>query len=286
MPEMVPETDESLEVSPVFVPPPRPVRKRPPVQQDEAKKGKLPLLLGVGGGIAFVVVAFLVYFLVIAGPPQGPSGDPKPPQRATFHVLANSAGARNLAVRQAKEGDLILLEGDVIDSNVEVKVANLTIEPEPGRKVTWTSHPRAAPGAKLLLVSNVPGLQLRGIALDGKDKAEALISFYGRCQATHLDKVQLKGAIKYGVIFVNCEGTAEAPVRFTEVLIATAKPTESAIRFDISTTLPSAPKVNAYFDFRQVTFSGPGRKLTTPNTNFVLTTTLGLRAGDTLETVP
>ena len=138
----------------------------------------------------------------------------------------------------------------------------------------------------MLLVSNVPGLKLRGITLDGANKAEALISIYGRCQGTQLEKLQLKNATKFGIIFVNCEGTADSPVRLTDVTITTNKPIESAIRFDLSKVLPEAPKVNAYFDFRGVNFLGTGKKVTTPNLEVVTKSTIELRPGDSLETVP
>ena len=85
---------------------------------------------------------------------------------------------------------------------------------------------------------------------------------------------------------VNCEGTADAPVRLTDVTITTTQPTESAIRFDIAKGLPSYPKVNAHFDFGQVKFLGAGKRATTPNLEFVTKSTITLPAGDSLEPLP
>ena len=230
--ESEPAPREDSEDYPVPQPTRRVTRTRRPEAQIGKRRKPLPLLLGIAGGVVFVAVGFLVYFYLFANPSDS-SNDPKP-QRVTHRVVAGSTGSLKQVLRKAKDGDLIILEGDVIDADVNITVPNLTIEAEPGRQVTWTCHPRAAPGAKMLLVSNVPGLQLRGIMLDGVNKAETLISIYGHCPGTHLDKLQLKNATKYGVVFVNCEGTADSPVRLTDVTITTTKPTESAIRFDLA----------------------------------------------------
>ena len=261
----------------------RPTRNRTSAAKDLSKKGKLTLLLGIAGGIVFVVGAFLVYFLAFTKPTT--SVDPKA-QRHTFRVLGNSPGALHMAIRQAKDGDLILLEGDVKEANVRVTVPNLTIEADAGRAVTWI-YPATGPhDYNLLHVENVPGFRLRGITLDGGNKAKALISLYGKCPGTHLEKLQLKNAKVNGVIFANCEGTADSRVRLTDVTITTSKPTESAIRFEINPSMQSAPQVNRYFDLRQVSFPGGGRKATTPNPEFVLPTTIELPSGVSLETVP
>jgi serine/threonine protein kinase len=283
--EPEPAVQEDSEDAAVVVPTRRPERKRAPRVVVDPKKSKLPLLLGIGGGITAVVAAVAIYFLVFSKPADNPT-DPKKPQRVVHRIAANTSGGITAALKKAKEGDLILLEGDIREARVEITIPNLTIEADSGRKVTWSYPTKAPEGFKLLLLSNVSGFQLRNVTLDGDNKAEALVIAYGKCHGTLFDKVQLKNATKYGIVFPNCSGTAESPVRLTEVAIPTNKPTDTAIRFDYRPSLKEVMTVNAHFDLRGVSFSGPGRKVTTPNFDFVDRGTIELPSGVSVETAP
>ena len=287
LPEVEPDTQEEPEEAPVFEPKRRPDRKRSPRKEVERAKSKLPLLIGIAGGISFVVAALAVYFLVLSKPADNRT-NPKTPQRVVHRVAANSSGGLTMVLMKAKEGDLILLEGDIRDAMVEIKIPNLTIEADSGRKVTWSPYEtsRIRRGSPLLLISNVSGFQLRNVTLDGENKAEALVSCYGKCHGTLLDKVQLKNATRSAIIFSNCSGTAESPVRLTEVSIATNKPTDTAILFGYNPSFKEIMLIDSHFDLRQVSFSGPGRKVTTPEFKFVDRGTIELPSGISLETAP
>jgi serine/threonine protein kinase len=199
--------------------------------------------------------------------------------------VAPGPGALRQALRKAREGDHLLLVGDVEEADVGVEHRNLTLEAEPGKTITWRCPGDVRPDAKLLLVSSKSaGLQLRGVTLDGDNRAEALVTIFGQCPGVRLENLELKNFKKYGVLIMSGEGSEESPVELLDVSFH-ARQGQHAVRFAQQPQVATV-KVNRYFLFKGCTFDGPGHKITTSDLACVDPATLRLPKGAALERIP
>ena len=249
-------------------------RRRERTIRRPAQPGSLRLLIVIGlAFVGFVVLACLSVVGLTSWFSRG-GGTSQPKERPPILV---GAGGLQAALRGAKSGDRIWLQGDLLESNVSVTVPGITIEAEPGKKVTWKCPDQTPPDSKLLLVQGVANLTVRNITFDGNGKTQALILMFWRCSGTRLDNLKLRNTGQYGVMIMNCEGSEDSKVVLDDLDFQTG-PGQSAIRF---TSAPRAKAflVNKYFGIRKCQFDGPGHKITTDNGNFVDGKTIDLPAG-------
>jgi hypothetical protein len=221
----------------------------------------------------------LLYLLLGSGDKKA-----KAPGREPIRVASGPRALRQ-ALQKAREGDHLLLTGDLEESHVTITQRNLTIEAEPGTTVTWRC-PAGTPATEklLLLGSNAAGLQFRGITLDGGNLIDTLVTIFAQCPGVRLENLQLKNSRKYGVLVMSGEGSAESPVEFRDITFTT-RPGQHAVRFDLQPQVV-AVKRNRFFHFQGCTFEGGGYKLTTPDLATVDLDTLHLPEGVTLERIP
>lgn len=230
----------------------------------------------IAGAVGVVFLALLIWMFTGRGGKQGTSeAEPILVGDAPGHTLA-------AALRKAKDGDRILIKGNITEANLTVNKAKLVIEADKG--VVWKCPANVPPNTKLLIVENAPEFQLRDVILDGDNQADFLVVMYGKCPGATFDKVEFRGMRRYAVHVTNCEGSAEAPVLFSQCSFET-KPSQTGIYFDFNPTV-STVKLNGHFRLKGCTFAGSGKKVGARNPNFVEKGTLEMPSDLTLEIGP
>jgi hypothetical protein len=235
--------------------------------------------LGIGGAALFVLVVGVVLIVALSGR----SGPRKLPPREPIRVDPRLNQTLGKALEGAREGDRIVLQGDITEADLSVRnVKNLTIEAEPGKRVQWRFPPTAVPEAKLLLLESTENFLLKGITLSGEDRAQLLINLFGHCPGARFENLELMGYRKYGLLITNCQGTSDRRVSVSQVRFVTRRGS-TALHFDIVPRLPI--RENRFFSLRDCTFDGEGRKVTTRTGAPLDTNTLDLTQGIKLEAV-
>jgi serine/threonine protein kinase len=249
-------------------------KSRDPLAHLDQRKMRRWLL--IGGAVLVPVTGLLIFLLMGSGGRRGK--DTREPIRVT-----SGPSAMFYALRRAKEGDRIIVSGDINECNCAINTRNLTIEAEPGKRVVWKCPPDAPSGSKLLIVNSAAGLHLKGITLDGGDKTDYLVTLYGTCPGLKLEQVEFKNIKKYGLLITTCEGSSDSPVELNDVLFRTTRPDQTAVRFELQRHVKV--KLNRFFNFKNCTFEGPGKKITVADPSVVDASTLTLPANLILERV-
>jgi hypothetical protein len=220
---------------------------------------------GVAAGVC-LVLALLIWLALRSSRDTGPRA--APPSRPTVFVnrlgKEDSAPSLNAALRRLRgmhQGGRIVLQQEVEEEEVLVDFPNVTIESEDGRPVTW-KPPLKPTGNRLLRINNAADFHLKNVRLDGDNKVEGLVSLFGNCPGTSLERVHFKGMKSFGVWVVNCAG-GEAPSRQVSLrglVFETQRADQVGIFFDFKDNIPLIPK-NRDFVIRDCTFGGPGGKI-------------------------
>jgi hypothetical protein len=157
-------------------------------------------------------------------------------------------------------GGRIILQQDVAEE-VPISLANVTIESEEGHRFTWKAPAKASAG-KLLAIYDAPNFRMKRLALDGDSREEALINLSGNCSGTTLEDLHLKGFQKTGVWLMNCKGGAGAgrQVAVLHLDIATNRPEQSGLFFDLTDGLKARFPTNEHIVIRDCVVSGPARQ--------------------------
>lgn len=287
-----PEADAPEEE--LFVPPPaltsrssnRAASKRSRPTGKTANKS-MGLFWPIVGGSVLVATALVLLVVVV----YSNTGRPEKPVRPPIRITAASAGGLTLALRNALDGDRIIIETDITEADVNVSKKNITIEGAQGKSITWRSPPNMPATAKLLNITGAEGLLVRNLTFDGENRGMALIQIYSKCDGLKLENLELTGIRQYGLLFATAAGSREAPMLVHNVRILTSHPDSYAIGFwpakhaTISQT--------SHLAFRELSISGPGRKLVQrlqqvsnePPRSPVLMDTILLPGGLTLESL-
>jgi serine/threonine protein kinase len=238
-------------------------RRRRKVSSD---KRPMWVWIVVGASVLVGLPLLGVILSLLLRPSKKPSVPP--PDRPPIRVGPNLPGGLAAALQRAKAKDIIHLEQDITECDLTVATPNLTIMAAPGKKITWKCPKTAtAKTTKLLIIQGVPGVTVRDITMSGEDRTESLITIYGKCPGTTLENLQLEKTREFGIMFANCEGDQDNPVRLFKLDFLTTRGT-AAIRFNI---LPhhKTIRVNKYISLDNCQFQGDGEKLTTSNQAFV-----------------
>jgi hypothetical protein len=240
-----------------------------------ARRRVLWVVVGSAAGVVLLLLGLILWF--VFGPSPKRSEAPAAPERPTFFVghSRKSDGFPTLAAALARArlkpalGARILVQDDLAEHNVAVNdLANVSIEADEGRPVTWRPGPGPAP--KLLTVNNADGFRLKGITLDGEGRTDALINLYRHCPGLVLEDLTLKGFTKYGVWVTNCEGgpAPDKHVCLRRISFSTAQPNQTAVFFDVLKHIQGIVK-DRYFIVRDCSFAGPGAKVKTPDLSYI-----------------
>jgi hypothetical protein len=199
--------------------------------------------------------------------------------------VAPGPSALYQALRKARDGDHLLLGGDINECGIHISQRDLVIEPEQGKKVTWRCPANAQPGSKLLHVGSTgAGLQLRGLTLDGGGMTDALVILFGKCPGVRLVNLDLRNSKKYGLQIVSGEGSEDNPVEFLDLNFQT-QAGQSAVRFDLQKQLTGV-QGNRFLTFRECRFEGAGQKFTAADPACVDQATVQLPEGIKIDRVP
>jgi eukaryotic-like serine/threonine-protein kinase len=215
------------------------------------------LVWGAVGVMVLVVGSAFVLILWFAL-----SGNREKPRPAVVREPIRVPGSRPTlqeALRTATPGDRIVLTADVTEANLMVSTKNLTIEAEPGKALVWRCPLTVGPNSKLLLIDKADGLVLKNLTLKGENRADTLLTLYGRCPGVTLEGLKLEGYRKQGILVTNCEGSSDNRVKLLGLRFL-SHPGQSAISFTILPQIPDIPK-NRFFIIRDCTFDGPGSKV-------------------------
>jgi serine/threonine protein kinase len=210
-------------------------------------------VLAVGGA--------LVVYSLFSKPPPAPNGQQNNVRPPRVYTRTNANGEPvdfKDFLAKALPGDRIVLQDDVSAGDVRIDgVKHLTIEAEPGKNITWRYPGTARDGGVLLVVNSAEGLTLKGITLDGGDRARTLVNLYGKSPGLALRDLKLKNYRKYGVHVTNCEGTAERYVELTGLTVA-AERDQVGVYFDILPSMKNDVPVNSHILIRGCKFTGSG----------------------------
>lgn len=241
------------------------------------------------GALAAVLLALSValYFYLTSGTPPPPDG---PTVRPPIHVPAGEY-TLSRALRGARAGDRFILDGDIIDCNLEITKPRISLEPAAGKTVTLRCPADADPQTKLVTVQTgkdgVPeGVTIKGITLDGGKRAEVILLLYGKTPGLTLTGLTLDNTRQYGILAANCAGSAEQPVQINDVTFHTTAG-QTALRFEIYAHSTGTVKQNGFIAISdRCKFLGDGRKVTVSDLSFVDLSTIKLPNGVTVEKVP
>ncbi len=148
------------------------------------------------------------------------------------------------ALKKAEAGDRILLMDPVHQEILRLDGKNLpadiTIEPGPGVKVTWSGVGRFS--EPLLYVTSARGLHFRKIHFDGKYQRSKLITLTGRCPGLTFEDVTLEGFKDRGMVIANCSGEEGRPVELLRLTVqAGGKRPETGLWFFVNKNIAEPP---------------------------------------------
>jgi hypothetical protein len=280
-PAAQPATQESEGELPVFDSPGAGRRRGASPWKLPTGRALLPIILGAAGLLVLLTGAFVLLLLGMwAGWFSRSNRDDK--QQAPRRIVVGTSGLA-AALRNAKPGDRIVLEGDLLEDSVHVTTSDLTIEGEEGKTVVWRCPATALPNSKLLHLTSVSGVTIKNITFDGANKADALILLFAKNPGLRLQNLRLQNFVKQGILVANCEGTEDRKIALSSVRFQT-EPNRTAIHF---TTFPHARAIlkDRFFDLRGCEFYGPGKKITADEGD-IDPATIDLPSGVAIETLP
>jgi serine/threonine protein kinase len=247
--------------------------KRPPSRPVPTVKGLLERVppgqrvwWAVAAGFLVLVVLALVLWLVVLRPGGRGAAPTAPRGPTTLYVGRASQPDAFETVRQAmgkaRPGDRIVLLDDVEEAvpftwNGVEGGKDITIEGAVKDKVTW----RLAKGRdeeRFVGLTDVSGLRLRGLTLDGQGRTKDLVVLSGHCPGLTLEDLVLRGFTQSAVRVLNCAGTAERPVLLTGLHFKTLKDTDAALLFDANRSFKD-PAINQYIAVRDCRFEATAK---------------------------
>jgi len=184
-------------------------------------------------------------------------------QRLTpARLIVSRAGQKNNfptireAVARARPFDhIVLADAAIVEKLILNEVRNLTIEAAPGVAVVWSGPEHGSYSNELLYLNQCEGLQIQGIAFDGRDQVDEIVQLFGNCPGLSLKNLELRGFKKYGILLANCAGKSGKQVSIENVRITTAKDADAALAFVAHPNVVT-PKLNEYIVVRDCRFEG------------------------------
>jgi hypothetical protein len=218
------------------------------------------VLIGAAVGIVLLLVALgLRAFL-------WPNAHPLSWGRSRHPLVVNRAGGPDVfprlrdAVASARANDVILVQSDLTEAGVRIeKIKNLHIVAEQGKTVTWKCPENAGNRAKLLALTQMEGFELKGLTLDGGQRAEVLITVSDKCPGLTLQDVRLQNFAKYGVLISDSQGTPSKPIRFAGVRFITKEQGQTGLFYQMTKGLGLSKKHIVLAG--DCTFTGPGGRV-------------------------
>jgi hypothetical protein len=215
------------------------------------------IIAGASGAAFLVILGIVLWLLLRPAKPVKPTAAEKPSNKLVVGQGGNCKTIRE-ALNKAQSKDVIVLADPIHEEHLDLldfKRTDVTIEPEPGKTVTW----RAPANSKQLLeLKNVEGLRFRGIIFDGGDRAEYAVVLALRCADVRLENVTIQGFTHSAVRLMNCAGETNKPVLLQQVRMLTAKDVEAALLFDVRSAVLN-PAFNQNIKVKDCRFEGPFR---------------------------
>jgi serine/threonine protein kinase len=220
-------------------------------------------LLWVIGCVAGALLLGLVVTLALAFWGDSPRKDSRAKDAgARTRLVVNRSGEKSAfpriadALRAARPGSHIVVQDDFIEEQLELSETRMvTIETDGGKPVIWRCPEKPTDGKRLIFVSKVDRVQLRGFTFDGRDLVEEIFLLFGECPGLTLEHVSLQGFKRYGILVANCAGRQDLPVSFQDLHLSTYKEADAGLAFELNPKITS-PKLNQYFTIQNCRFDG------------------------------
>jgi eukaryotic-like serine/threonine-protein kinase len=236
------------------------------LQVPAVSRRRLWIVIGAATAAVALLVALITLIAIALSSPR-PNTQPGTTLRPPLHV--DPSGADKTAYRTIKEAvshaitnDHIVLMADVAESDVHIfRKENLVIESAPDKRFVW-SFPDGSTGHKLIGVDASPGFEMKGVALDGKGKADYLITLFSDCRGLKLHDIDLRDFKSCGVYVASCDGTANQPIMLSDLRFTTKDAGQSGLYF---TFISSSIQTTEHFVVEHCNLSGPGRPVLATN---------------------
>ncbi|HWG44186.1 MAG TPA: protein kinase [Gemmataceae bacterium] len=182
----------------------------------------------------------------------------------TADASSSLAAALRKIRAKGRQPARIVVQDDLVESDVVVDLPNIRIEAEAGKTIHWRPSSKAGT-TKLLLVHKAENFHLKGFTLDGGNQVNILINLFHHCPGATLEDLKLQGFKQYGIWVTNCEGDASADrhVQLERLEFVTTQKEQTAVFFSIQPSLRDSIPKNKFFTFRDCKFDGPGAKVKT-----------------------
>ena len=147
---------------------------------------------------------------------------------------------------------------DIDEADVLItRKQNLVIESAPDKRVVWR-FPQSSNSNKLISVDSSPGFELKGVALDGRGKADFLVLLFASCPGMKLHDIDLRNFKTYGVNSISCDGLPKQPVVLSDLRFTTSAAAQSGLCFGF---INSSIQTVQNYVVESCNFSGPGRAI-------------------------
>jgi serine/threonine protein kinase len=221
------------------------------------------LLVG-GISVAVVAAALLLLWWALRGSgpdSSGPRSEGRPPLVVSRAGGANTFPTLTQALAQAGAGDTILVEDNLTEVEVVIPRGDLTIQAAPGKSVVWSCPRNADSGVKLIVISGVENVRLKGFTLDGGGALNFLVGLYGGCPGLTLEDLKFRGYRQEGIDVRGCWGQSSRKITFTDLHFTNQSPAVPVAFTLINESLrPTAATgtnpANEHFTFRRCDFGG------------------------------
>jgi serine/threonine protein kinase len=230
-----------------------------------ASSRRLWIVVGIATAAVALLVSLVIWIaMALSSGPKKQQGQNQPPtlrvdpsgeEKGTYKTIQQ-------AVNQASPNAHIILTADVAEAGVRVGLKeNLVIESAAGKRIEWR-FPDGSKENKLLNINASPGFELKGVALDGKGKAENLITLFSSCPGLKLTDIDLRNFQNCGVLAANCDGTAKQPISLSDLRFTTTAPDQTGLYF---TFINASIQSTEHLIVEHCNLSGPGQPVRATN---------------------
>ncbi len=211
----------------------------------------------VGSVLAAVVVLALLIWWAFRGGDTADSSNKE--EGARLYVSRsgrnNASTTIGQALRRARPHDHIVVLDDIEELPDLNSINDVSIEAGAGKTVVWRYPARGGEAKQFLYFNKAAGVRLSRLTFDGGNHVDEIILLSGRCPGLILEKVELRGFKRYGILIENCAGKIGNPVTLLGVTATTEQPKDAAIAFDLNPAV--TPKINQHIVIRDCKFDGP-----------------------------
>jgi serine/threonine protein kinase len=234
-------------------------------------KQRPKLWIGIGSGVGFLALLFLILIVVLFARSGGPKPTaPQPTRKVGVSTTPEKGEFKTVreALAKASAGDHIVVMDETIEEVLNLQMLgkslrDVVIEGDSslGKPVVWRPPPPVKEGqqsAQLISLQHCDGLTLKGFQIlgqNGTHQIQDLIVIFGRCPGLKLEDIHLQGFKRSAIKLINCTGESSRPIVLGNLRTSAAPPDSSALICEVgkNSTLTSM----RYLRVEDCLFEGP-----------------------------